>query len=157
MKAYQILAVAVCLTLNLSYAEDISITKEKSREEQKGPEAYFTGKATIKPLFTSPVPARTQGASVKFEAGARTAWHSHPLGQTLIVTDGEGYVQEKDGKVHRIKKGDVVWTPPGVKHWHGAGQRSSMTHLAIQESLDGKVVEWMEKVTDAEYKEVKNK
>src|SRR6516165_7306254 len=105
----------------------------------------------IDPLFTAPAPARVGGAAVNFEPGARTAWHTRPLGQTLIVTAGRGWVQQWGGKVEEIRQGDVVWIPPGVKHWHGATASTSVTHIAIQESLNGKTVEWMEKVSDEQY------
>ncbi|RWG41292.1 MAG: cupin domain-containing protein, partial [Mesorhizobium sp.] len=104
------------------------------------------------PLFQAPEPARVGGASVTFEPGARTAWHTHPLGQTLIVTAGLGRVQREGAPVEEIRPGDVVWIPPGVKHWHGASATTAMTHLAVQESLDGKPVEWLEKVSEEEYR-----
>ncbi|RWL14521.1 MAG: cupin domain-containing protein [Mesorhizobium sp.] len=106
----------------------------------------------IDPLFQAPEPARVGGASVTFEPGARTAWHTHPLGQTLIVTAGLGRVQREGAPVEEIRPGDVVWIPPGVKHWHGASATTAMTHLAVQESLDGKPVEWLEKVSEEEYR-----
>lgn len=106
----------------------------------------------IDPLFQAPEPARVGGASVTFEPGARTAWHTHPLGQTLIVTAGLGWVRRDGGPVEEIRPGDVVWIPPGVKHWHGASATTAMTHLAIQESLDGKPVEWLEKVSEEQYR-----
>lgn len=117
-----------------------------------GPPAWFTGTVRIDPLFEAPDPAMVQGASVTFEPGARTAWHTHPLGQTLIVTAGCGRVQRWGGAVEEIRPGDVVWFAPGEKHWHGAAPTTSMTHIAIQERLDGKVVEWMEQVSEAEYR-----
>ncbi len=117
-----------------------------------GPAAWFTGTVRIDPLFEAPDPAMVQGASVTFEPGARTAWHTHPLGQTLIVTAGCGRVQRWGGAVEEIRPGDVVWFAPGEKHWHGAAPTTSMTHIAIQERLDGKVVEWMEHVSEAEYR-----
>jgi quercetin dioxygenase-like cupin family protein len=103
-------------------------------------------------LFQANAPARTAGANVTFEPGARTAWHTHPLGQTLIVTAGVGWVQRQGGLVEEVQPGDVVWFPPGEKHWHGASATTAMSHIAIQEALDGKVVDWMEKVTDEQYK-----
>ena len=103
------------------------------------------------PLFQAPDPARVRGALVTFEPGAHTAWHTHPLGQTLIVMSGCGWVQREGGPVEEIRPGDVVWFPPDEKHWHGAAPTTAMTHIAIQEQLDGKVVEWMEKVSDEEY------
>jgi len=117
----------------------------------KGPADWFTGTVRVEPLFQAPEPARVQGASVTFEPGARTAWHTHPLGQTLIVTAGVGWVQRVGGAVEEIRPGDVVWFSPGEKHWHGATATTAMTHIAVQEKLDGKVVEWMEHVSEAEY------
>jgi len=107
----------------------------------------------VDPLFDANAPSRVNGASVTFEPGARTAWHTHPLGQTLIVTAGSGWVRQWDGPIQEIRAGDVVWIPPGQKHWHGATATSGMTHIAIQEHLDGKNVEWMEQVTDDQYRE----
>jgi quercetin dioxygenase-like cupin family protein len=123
-----------------------------SRPSGKGPAEYFTGTVRVDPLVQTTPPARLAGAKVTFEPGARTAWHTHPLGQTLIVTDGLGWVQREGGPVEEIRPGDVVWFPPGEKHWHGASPTVAMTHIALQEALDGKVVDWMEKVTDAQYK-----
>lgn len=122
------------------------------RGASKGPEANFTGQVSVEMLFPANAPARAAGASVTFEPGARSAWHTHPLGQTLIVTSGTGWVQQEGGQKQEIKPGDVVWTPPGVKHWHGATATDRMTHIAIQEALDGKMVEWMEKVSDEQYR-----
>lgn len=129
----------------------MDIKRLGSQPSGKGPEDWFTGTVRIDPLFSAEDPARVAGAAVTFEPGARTAWHTHPLGQTLIVTAGVGRVQRKDGPVEEIRAGDVVWFPPGEKHWHGASPTMAMTHIAIQERLDGKAVDWMEKVTDAEY------
>jgi quercetin dioxygenase-like cupin family protein len=117
----------------------------------KGPADWFTGDVRIDPLFQAPDPARVAGASVTFEPGARTAWHTHPLGQTLIVTAGRGRAQREGGPIEDIRPGDVVWFPPGEKHWHGAAPTTAMTHIAIQEALNGKVVDWMEKVSDDQY------
>ena len=125
-----------------------------SQPSGKGPAEYFTGTVRIDPLFEAPDPARARGASVTFEPGARTAWHTHPLGQNLIVTAGCGWVQSEGGSKEEIQPGDVVWCPPKEKHWHGATPTTAMTHIAIQEQLDGKVVEWMEKVSDEEYRAV---
>jgi quercetin dioxygenase-like cupin family protein len=122
-----------------------------SRPSGKGPSDWFTGTVRIDPLFSAPEPARVNGASVTFEPGARTAWHTHPLGQTLIVTAGLGRVQREGGPIEEIRPGDVVWIPPGEKHWHGASPATAMTHIAIQESLGGKVVDWLEPVSDAQY------
>jgi len=130
----------------------MDIKRNGSEPSGKGPSEYFTGTVRVDRLFTAPAPARVAGASVTFEPGARTAWHTHPLGQTLIVTSGCGWVQREGGPVEEIRPGDVVWFPPGEKHWHGATPTTAMTHIAIQESLNGKVVEWMEKVSDAQYR-----
>jgi quercetin dioxygenase-like cupin family protein len=118
----------------------------------KGPADWFTGAVRIDALFAAPEPARVQGASVTFEPGARTAWHTHPLGQTLIVTAGCGWAQHEGGPVEEIRPGDVVWFAPGEKHWHGATATTGMTHIAIQERLDGNVVRWMEPVSDEQYR-----
>lgn len=123
-----------------------------SRPSGKGPADYFTGTVRIDPLFQPSAPARAAGAHVTFEPGGRTAWHTHPLGQTLIVTSGLGWVQREGGPIEEIRPGDVVWFPPGEKHWHGASPTNAMSHIAIQENLDGKVVDWLEKVTDAQYR-----
>jgi quercetin dioxygenase-like cupin family protein len=122
---------------------------------QDGPEQYFSGRVQIRPLFSASEPARMSCGCVTFDPCARSAWHTHPLGQTLIVMSGRGFVQSWGGSVREIRAGDVIWTPPGKKHWHGAAPDSSMTHIAIQEALDGKNVDWMEKVTDDEYRKVK--
>jgi quercetin dioxygenase-like cupin family protein len=129
----------------------MEIKKVGSQPSGKGPTDWFTGTVRIDPLFQTNAPARTAGASVTFEPGARTAWHTHPLGQTLIVTAGCGWAQHAGGPVEEIHPGDVVWFPPGEKHWHGATPTTAMTHIAIQEQLDGKVVDWMEKVTEYQY------
>jgi quercetin dioxygenase-like cupin family protein len=130
----------------------MEIKRSGSQPSGKGPQDYFTGTVRIDPLFTAPDPARVAGASVTFEPGARTAWHTHPLGQTLIVTSGCGWVQREGGPVEEIRRGDVVAFPPGEKHWHGATATTAMTHIAIQERLNGKAVDWMEKVSDDEYR-----
>lgn len=129
----------------------MDIKRVGSQPSGKGPDAWFTGIVRVDPLFQVNSPARAAGASVTFEPGARTAWHTHPLGQTLIVTAGLGRVQREGGPIEEIRPGDVVWFPPGEKHWHGASPTVAMTHIAIQEQLDGKMVDWLEKVTDAEY------
>jgi quercetin dioxygenase-like cupin family protein len=131
---------------------DIDIKRNGSRPSQKGPADWFTGTVRIDPLFQPAEPARTGAGHVTFEPGARTAWHTHPLGQTLIVTSGLGWVQREGGPVEEIRPGDVVWFPPGLKHWHGASPTTAMTHIAIQESANGKNVDWMEKVTDEQYR-----
>ena len=130
----------------------MEIKRVNSQQTSKGPAEWFTGSVRIQPLFEAPEPARVSGASVTFEPGVRTAWHTHPLGQTLIVTSGLGWAQRAGGPIEEIRPGDVVWFAPNEKHWHGASSTTAMTHIAIQEALDGKVVEWMEKVTDEEYR-----
>jgi len=130
----------------------MEIKRSGSQPSGKGPADYFTGAVRIDPLISTTAPARVFGASVTFEPGARTAWHTHPLGQTLIVTAGCGRTQGWGGPVEEIRPGDVVWIPPGEKHWHGAAPTTAMTHIAIQEQLDGKVVEWLEQVTDEQYR-----
>lgn len=122
-----------------------------TRPSGKGPAEYFTGTVRMDPLITAPDPARIRGLTVTFEPGARTAWHTHPLGQTLIVTSGFGLVQREDGPIEQIRPGDTVWFEPNEKHWHGASAEVAMTHIALQEELDGASVTWMEHVTDAEY------
>ena len=129
----------------------MDIKRAGTQPSGKGPSDWFTGSVRIDPLFQAPDPALVQGASVTFEPGARTAWHTHPLGQTLIVTAGAGWVQRWDGPIEPIHPGDVVWFAPNEKHWHGATATTSMTHIAIQERQDGKVVDWLERVTDEEY------
>jgi quercetin dioxygenase-like cupin family protein len=129
----------------------MEIKRSGSQSPSKGPAEYFTGTVRIDPLFEAPEPARVRGASVTFEPGARTAWHTHPLGQTLIVASGCGLARRWGGPIEMIHPGDVVWFEPGEKHWHGASPTSAMTHIAIQEALNGKVVDWMEKVSDEEY------
>lgn len=130
----------------------MDITRSGSLPSAKGPAEYFTGAVRIDSRFQRGAPARVGGATVTFEPGARTAWHTHPLGQTLIVTSGRGWVQVWGGPVEEINAGDIVWFPPGEKHWHGATASTAMTHIAIAEVLDGKNVEWMEHVTDAQYR-----
>lgn len=129
----------------------MKINRVGSQASTPGPEDYFTGTVRIDPLFTAEEPGRTSGAAVTFEPGARTAWHTHPAGQTLIVTAGFGRVQREGGPVEEIRPGDTVWFPAGEKHWHGAAPEVAMTHIAIQESIDGSPVTWMEKVEDAQY------
>ena len=129
----------------------MEITRNGSLPSQKGPAEYFTGSVRIDSRFQARAPARVGGGIVTFEPGARTAWHTHPLGQTLIVTSGYGWVQVWGGPVEEIHPGDVVWFPPGEKHWHGATRTTAMTHIAIAEALDGKSVDWMEQVSDAQY------
>ncbi|GHO81559.1 hypothetical protein KSD_93300 [Ktedonobacter sp. SOSP1-85] len=129
----------------------MDIKRSGSQPSGKGPAEYFTGTVRIDPLFEAPEPARVVGASVTFEPGARTAWHTHPLGQTLIVMAGCGRVQRLGGPIEEIRPGDVIWFAPGEKHWHGAAPTTAMTHIAIQEKLEGKTVDWMEKVSDEQY------
>ena len=129
----------------------MDIKRAGTQASAKGPEDWFTGTVRIDPLFQANDPARAAGAAVTFEPGARTAWHTHPLGQTLIITAGYGWAQREGGPVEEIRPGDVVWFAPGEKHWHGASPSTAMTHIAVQESLNGKVVDWMEKVTDTQY------
>jgi len=129
----------------------MNIMRAGSQPSAKGPAEWFTGTVRIDPLYPVTPPARAAGNAVTFEPGARTAWHTHPLGQTLIVTAGCGRVQRQGGPVEEIRPGDVVWFAPGEKHWHGAAPTTALTHIAIQETLDGKAVEWMEKVSDAQY------
>jgi quercetin dioxygenase-like cupin family protein len=130
----------------------MTITRAGSQPSQKGPAEWFTGTVRIDPLFQAPDPARVAGALVTFEPGARTAWHTHPLGQTLFVTSGCGWAQRWGGPVEEIRPGDVVWFPPGEKHWHGATATTAMSHIAIAEQLDGKAADWMEQVTDEQYR-----
>ena len=129
----------------------MEIKSISSQPSNKGPAEYFTGTVRIDPLFNAPAPARAVGARVTFEPGARTAWHTHPLGQTLIVMAGGGLAQRWGGPIEPIQPGDVIWFSPGEKHWHGATATTAMTHIAIQEQLDGKMVEWLEKVSDEQY------
>lgn len=132
--------------------EKVKILRNGAQPTQKGPESYFTGNVRIDAPFQGSEPARIGGASVTFEPGARTAWHTHPLGQTLIVTQGRGWVQEWGHDIAEINSGDIVWIPAGVKHWHGATPQTAMTHIAIAEALNGSVVDWLEKVSDEQYR-----
>src|SRR3979411_1543755 len=129
----------------------MEIKRSGSQPSGAGPVDWFTGTVRIDPLFEAPEPARVRGASVTFEPGARAAWHTHPLGQTLIVIFGCGRAQREGGPIEEIRPGDVVWIPPNEKHWHGAAPTTAMTHFAIQEQFDGKTVHWMEKVGDEHY------
>ncbi len=129
----------------------MDIKRSGSQPSGKGPSEWFTGSVRVDPLFNVHDPARASGSNVTFEPGARTAWHSHPLGQTLIVTAGCGRVQRWGGPIEEIRPGDVVWIPAGEKHWHGAVPTTALTHFAIQEQLDGKAADWMEKVSDEQY------
>jgi quercetin dioxygenase-like cupin family protein len=129
----------------------MEIKRAGSQPSGKGPGNYFTGTVRVDPLFEAADPARVVSASVTFEPGARTAWHTHPLGQTLIVVSGFGRAQRWGGPIEEIRPGDVIWFPPGEKHWHGATQTTAMTHIAIQEKLNGKTVDWMDQVSDEQY------
>jgi quercetin dioxygenase-like cupin family protein len=129
----------------------MEIFRSGSRPSGKGPAAYFTGTVRVDPVIETPAPARMRSATVTFEPGARTAWHTHPLGQTLIVTAGLGWVRRDGGPREEIRPGDVVFFAPGERHWHGATATTAMTHIAIQEALDGSVVDWLEHVTDGDY------
>jgi quercetin dioxygenase-like cupin family protein len=131
----------------------MEIKRSGAQPSGKGTAEWFTGLVRIDPLFQAPEPARSAGNSVTFEPGARTAWHTHPLGQILIVTFGRGWVQREGGPVEEIRSGDVVWFSPGEKHWHGATPTTAMTHIAIQEALNGKPVDWMEHVSDEQYRQ----
>jgi quercetin dioxygenase-like cupin family protein len=133
-------------------SQTIRITRSGSQPSTKGPAEYFTGSVRIDPLFKANDPLCVSGGSVMFEPGARTAWHTHPFGQILIVTAGSGWIQQWGGPIEEIRQGDVVRIPPGLKHWHGATATTGMTHIAIQEQLDDKAVEWMEKVSDDQYR-----
>jgi quercetin dioxygenase-like cupin family protein len=161
LRTVSVSAVAVPAILDTVRDTAVASVREQSMEinrvgtqvSSKGPAHWFTGTVRIDPLFQANAPARAAGASVTFEPSARTAWHTHPLGQTLIVTAGCGFVQRWGGPVEQIRPGDVVWFPPGEKHWHGAAPTTAMTHIAIQEQLDGKVVDWLEQVSDAQYQQ----
>jgi quercetin dioxygenase-like cupin family protein len=130
----------------------MEIKRNGSQPSGKGPDDWFTGSVRVDPLIQAPEPARVTGAQVTFEPGARTAWHTHPLGQTLIITSGLGWVQRDGGDIEEVRPGDVVWFPPDEKHWHGATPTTAMTHLAVREKRDGKTVDWLEKVSDAQYR-----
>jgi quercetin dioxygenase-like cupin family protein len=129
----------------------VDVIRCGTRPSGKAPAEHFTGTVRVEPLFQTEAPARARGSLVTFEPGARTAWHTHPLGQILIVTAGCGLVQSRGGPVQTVRPGDVVWIPPGERHWHGAAPTTAMSHIAIGEHLDGKSVDWLEQVTDAEY------
>ena len=151
----QLIATLISLSLLASAsaqdAQSIKIARRGTQPSRQGPAENFTGSVRVDPLFQASAPARTSGSLVTFEPGARSNWHTHPLGQVLIVTAGTGRVQRWGDPVDEIRQGDVVWIPPGQKHWHGAAPDSSMAHIAVSEALDGKAVDWMEKVTDAQY------
>ena len=134
-----------------AYAQSMAISPNGSRPSAKGAAQYFTGSVVVDPLFGANDHTHSSGGLVTFEPGARSAWHTHPAGQILIVTSGTGWVQEEGGEKREIKPGDVIWTPPGVKHWHGATAANSMSHIAVSNVLGGKSVDWMEKVSDEQY------
>lgn len=136
---------------NVTGSAGMKITRTGSLPFTKGPEEYFTGSVRIDTRFEATSPARASVALVSFEPGARTAWHTHPLGQTLVVATGLGWVQSEGGQKQEIRPGDIVWIPPGEKHWHGATSTTAMSHYAIGESLNGKAVDWLEKVTDSDF------
>ena len=151
----QLVATAISLALLAAApanAQNIEITPNGSRPSAKGSAQNFTGSVVVDPLFAATDHTRATGGHVTFEPGARTAWHTHPAGQTLIVTSGIGWVQAWGGERREIKPDDVIWTPPGVKHWHGATATNGMRHIAIQEHVDGKVVDWMEQVSEEQYR-----
>jgi quercetin dioxygenase-like cupin family protein len=131
---------------------DMEIKRSGADASRNGPAEWFTGTVRIDPLFQAPEPGHVSGTMVTFEPGARTAWHTHPLGQTLLIVSGLGWAQREGGPVEEVRPGDVVWFPPGLKHWHGASPTNAMTHIAIQESLHGKVVDWLEKVGETQYR-----
>lgn len=147
-----LVAIALRAQSQPSSSQAMQIIRSGSQQASKAPADYFTGTVTIEPIFSAHDPSRATGGKVTFEPGARSAWHTHPLGQTLIVTDGVGWIQQWGGPIQEIRKGDVIWTPPGVKHWHGATPASPMTHIAITEQINGKNVEWLEKVSDEQYR-----
>ncbi|MEX2215194.1 MAG: cupin domain-containing protein [Phycisphaeraceae bacterium] len=130
----------------------MEIKRTGSQPSRQGPADYFTGSVRIDPLIDTPPPARVAAAQVTFQPGARTAWHTHPLGQTLIITAGRGRAQREAGPIEELHPGDVIWFPPGEKHWHGASPTEAMTHIAIQEKLEGKAVEWLEQVSEEQYR-----
>jgi len=156
MKAVTVTGLALALAVSTSVlaqaqAQDMVITRAGTQAASKGPAQNFSGSVRVDPLFGAHAPSTASAAYVSFEPGARSAWHTHPQGQVLIVTAGAGRVQQWGGKVQEIHPGDVIWTPPGVKHWHGAAPATALTHIAIQEASGGKNVEWMEKVSDEQY------
>ena len=157
MKIHAVIAISLCMLASSAQSQTskdqgaIRIMRSGSQPSRQGPAENFTGSVRVDPLFQANAPARASGSLVTFEPGARTGWHIHPLGQILIVTAGTGRVQRWGDPVEEIRQGDAVWIPPGQKHWHGATPNSSMAHIAIVEQLDGKAVEWMEKVSDAQY------
>jgi quercetin dioxygenase-like cupin family protein len=149
------LAIVSVVGIAQTGSTQITITPTTSQKVITGAPDRFTGSVRVQSLFDAKEPARSSGGQVTFQAGARSAWHTHPLGQVLIVTEGVGWIQQWGGPVQTIRKGDVVWIPPGVKHWHGATPTSRMTHIAFQEQLNGTTVNWLEKVTDEQYRPTK--
>jgi quercetin dioxygenase-like cupin family protein len=150
-----IIATAISLALLAAApagAQKMEISPNGSRPSAKGAAGNFTGSAVVTPLFGATAPMQATGGHVSFEPGARSAWHTHPAGQVLIVTSGVGWVQEWNGKKREIKPGDVIWTPPGVKHWHGATATNGMSHIAVTNMVDGRNVDWMEEVSDEQYR-----
>lgn len=144
-------AQSVAKTEAADAAKEMVIARAGTQASTKGPAQYFTGSVRVDPLFGAHAPSTTSGAAVTFEPSARSAWHTHPAGQLLVVTAGVGRIQQVGGPVQEIRPGDVIWTPPGVKHWHGAAPTTAVTHIALQESINGKNAEWMEKVSDEQY------
>ncbi len=155
MKRFAALAAALALLAPagaFANPDDLRITRAGSQPSGRGPAEYFTGSVRVDPLFPATAPSRMSGGLVTFEPGARSAWHTHPVGQVLIVTAGLGWVGREGGPVEEIRPGDVVWIPPGLRHWHGATATTGMSHIALQEQVDGRNVDWMGKVTDEQYR-----
>lgn len=152
MKSFFLAAASVVLAMPAYANSDVVVTRSGAEPSTAGPAENFTGSVRVDDRFRGSGLARISGATVTFEPGARTAWHTHPLGQTLIVTAGIGLVQHWDGPVQEIRPGDIAWIPPAVKHWHGASPTVGMSHIAFSEELDGKTVEWMEQVSDEQYR-----
>jgi quercetin dioxygenase-like cupin family protein len=155
MKRFAALAVALSLLTPagaFANPDDLRITRAGSQPSGRGPAEYFTGSVRVDPLFPATAPSRMSGGLVTFEPGARSAWHTHPVGQVLIVTAGLGWVGREGGPFAEIRPGDVVWIPPGLRHWHGATATTGMSHIALQEQVDGRNVDWMGKVTDEQYR-----
>jgi quercetin dioxygenase-like cupin family protein len=144
-------AIAQAQGLSGDAAASLRINPGGSQPSAKGSAEYFTGAVRVDPLFPATAPSRVSGGHVTFELGARSAWHTHPVGQALIVTSGLGWVQQWGGPKQEVRTGDIVWFPPGLKHWHGASATTAMTHIAIQEAVDGKNVDWLEQVSDEQY------
>ncbi|CAK7255785.1 cupin domain-containing protein [Shinella sp. YE25] len=151
MKSSLLIATVLVSAMPAFANSEVVITRTGSQPSAAGPAENFTGSVRVDDRFKGSGEARIGGATVTFEPGARTAWHTHPLGQTLIVTAGVGLVQQEGGSIQEVRPGDIVWIPPGVKHWHGASATVGMSHIAFSEALDGKSVDWMEKVSDDQY------